>query len=442
MQNNVKIGKNQYMSFWMLVALVSGNMVGSGIFLLPSGLARFGSITILAWIFTAVGSVLLALVFCSFSRLVPKVDGGPYAYVRVGMGNFLGFQSGFGYWVSLWVGNCAISLAMVGYLSFFFPVLSDKLMTAIAAIGIIWIITLFNMFGARTVGWLQLLSMIGQTIPLLFIIFAGIWYIHPEYYLEFNRTDSSNLSALSAAASLTLWAFIGLESAAVTASKVKNPHKTIPLATLTGTLIAAFIYIASSTVIMGMVPAAELANSNAPFALAAKEIIGQAGGVFIAIAAVIACLGTLNGWVMVTAVVSKSIAETNLFPKIFAKENRYGAPSFSLILSAVLMTILLLLTMSKALVEQFELIILMAVLTALVPYFYTTISNILVIKQQDKDSPFWQMAIIVAVLACAYSFWTILGSGQEVVYYGMILFFLGTPIYAIAEWVNLQRKGQ
>ncbi|WP_157966556.1 amino acid permease [Fastidiosibacter lacustris] len=434
--------KKQYMNFWMLVALVSGNMVGSGIFLLPSGLAKFGTISILAWIFTALGSVLLALVFCSFSRLVPKVDGGPYIYVRVGMGKFMGFQSGFGYWISLWVGNCAISLAAVGYLSFFFPILENRTVAGITAIGIIWLFTGYNMFGARTVGWLQILSMIGKGLPLLFIIFVGIWYIHPEYYLEFNRTENSSLNAISAAASLTLWAFIGLESATVTASKVKNPKKTIPLATLTGTLIAAFIYILSSTVIMGMLPAADLVNSNAPFALAAKEIIGQSGGVIIAVAAVIACLGTLNGWIMVASIVSKSIAETNLFPKIFAKQNRYGAPSFSLILSGVLMTVLLLLTMSKTLVEQFELIILMAVLTALVPYFYTTISNILVIKQQDANSPFWQTAIIIAVLACGYSFWTIVGSGQEVVYYGMILFFLGTPIYAIAEWMNLQKKTQ
>ncbi len=142
---------------------------------------------------------------------------------------------------------------------------------------------------------------------------------------------------------------------------------------------------------------------------------------------------------MVSAAVSKAMAETQLFPKIFAQENKLGSPVFGLILGAVLMTILLLLTTSRDLVAQFELIILMAVLAALIPYFYTTISCILVIKQQDKNSPFWQAGIIIAVLACAYSFWTILGSGQEVVYYGMILFFLGTPIYAIAEWVNLQK---
>jgi len=225
----------------------------------------------------------------------------------------------------------------------------------------------------------------------------------------------------------------------VTASKVKNPAKTIPLATMTGTLIAAFIYIASSIVIMGLVPAMNLESSSAPFALAASEILGSSGSAIIAIAAVIACLGTLNGWVMITAVVSKSIAGTKLFPFIFAKENKQGAPAFSLILSGILMTILLLMTMSDNLIEQFNFIVLMAVLAALIPYFYTSISNILVLKSQRPESTFWQWRIIISVLAGCYSLWTIIGSGQSVVYYGMILFFLGTPIYAIAEWLNLQK---
>jgi len=428
-----------YMSFWMLVALVSGNMVGSGIFLLPAGLAKIGSISILAWIFTALGSLLLALVFCHLSCLIPKIDGGPYIYVRIGMGKFMGFQSGFGYWVSLWVGNCAIALAMVGYLAYFFPVLHDRTLTALVAILVIWLLTVFNMLGPRSVGWLQMASMVAKSVPLLLIIVMGAWYIHPEFYGDFNRSNTSNLSAFSQAASLVLWAFIGLESAAVTASKVKNPAKTIPLATMTGTLIAAFIYIASSVVIMGIVPAMNLENSSAPFALAASEILGSYGSAIIAIAAVIACLGTLNGWVMITAVVSKSIAQTKLFPLIFAKENKYGAPGMSLILSGILMTILLLMTMSDNLIEQFNFIILMAVLAALIPYFYTTISNILVLKSQRSESVFWQWRIIISVLAGCYSLWAIIGSGQQVVYYGMILFFLGTPIYVFAEWFNLQK---
>ncbi|MDA7742229.1 amino acid permease, partial [Francisellaceae bacterium] len=148
----------KYMSFWMMVALVTGNMVGSGIFLLPSGLAAFGSISLLSWVFTATGAILLALVFCNMSRLVPNQDGGPYIYVREGLGKFMGFQSGFGYWVAAWVGNAAIVLAMVGYLQFFFPILANKTATGWTAILIIWALAFLNMFGARKMGWVQLVS--------------------------------------------------------------------------------------------------------------------------------------------------------------------------------------------------------------------------------------------------------------------------------------------
>ena len=239
---------------------------------------------------------------------------------------------------------------------------------------------------------------------------------------------------------MTLWAFIGLESAAVTASKVRNPTRTIPLATITGVLIASFIYIASSIVIMGMIPAGLLHISSAPFALAAAKIMGPLGSSFIAIAAIIACVGTLNGWVMLTAVVGKSIAKDNLFPAVFAKDNKFGAPAFSLIFSAVLMTILLLMTMSKNLVDQFHLIILMAVLAALVPYFYTAISNILLMKKHKPSTRIFNLTILIAIVAFIYSLLTIIGSGEDVVYYGMMLFFLGTPIYAIAEWKSVGKS--
>ena len=426
--------KDKYMNFWMLVSLVSGNMIGSGIFLLPANLASIGSISIFSWIFTAFGTILLALVFCNLSYLIPKLDGGPYTYVRIGLGSFMGFQSGLGYWLSIWIGNCATALAAVGYIGLFFPILENKIITACFAIFIIWVFTLLNMLGPRNIGWIQIVTMIGKILPLLFIIFIGVWYINPDFYLDFNLTKNSNIDAFSSGASITLWAFIGLESAAVTASKVKNPQKTIPLATLTGLLIAAFIYISSSTIIIGMIPSSELLNNNAPFALAANKIMGPYGSVVISLAAIIACLGSLNGWIMITAIVSKSIADQKLFPSMLSKENRFGSPYLSLLFSAVLMTLLLLLTCTRTLIRQFELMILMAVLAALVPYFYTTISNFLIIRKRTSNNNFFQTSTIISLLASFYSLWAIIGTGQEVIYYGIILFFSGAFIFVIAKW--------
>ncbi|MDA7742501.1 amino acid permease, partial [Francisellaceae bacterium] len=240
----------------------------------------------------------------------------------------------------------------------------------------------------------------------------------------------NDLDAFSGAAALTFWAFIGLESAAVMASKVKNPTKMVPLATITGTLIAAFIYIATSTIIMGMIPAHELMNSTAPFALAASKIIGSSGGVIIAVTAVIACLGTLNGWIMMTAVVSQSMAETKLFPKIFAKQNKHGSPVYGLILQAVFITVLLLFTMSPSLVDQFNLLILIAVLASLIPYFYTAIANVMLGNAKKSIT---RKGVVISVLASLYALWAIMGSGEKVVYYGMAFLLFGAFIYLIVE---------
>lgn len=433
-------GGQQLMGFWMLVGLVAGNMVGSGIFLLPSSLASIGTISLFSWLFTSAGAVLLALVFADMSKRIPNIDGGPYIYIREGIGKFMGFQTGFGYWVSLWIGNCAIVIATVGYLQFFFPALENHNFKLIFSIALVWLFTFFNMMGPKSIGAFQLITMIAKSLPMVLIILAGWFFFDPSYLDGFNRTDKSDLGAFSAACSATLWAFIGLESASVAAGKVKNPEKTIPMATIVGTVLAATIYIGTSLVLMGMIPTSELAKSTAPFAAGAKVIIGDIGGVIIAVTAVIACLGTLNGWIMMTAVVSKSIAETNLMPQVLAKENSKGAPWVSLLLSGVLMTILLFFSTNPDLVQQFNLITLMAVLSALIPYFYTSICNILILKYQEPFSGVSRVTIIIAALAAIYSFWTIIGSGQKVVFYGSALLLFGTPLYAIAEWNNQNKK--
>ena len=248
----------------MLTTLVAGNMIGSGIFLLPSSLASIGSISLLSWCFTAVGAFLLAIVFSKMSLLVPKT-GGPYAYAQAGFGQYIGFQTAYNYWVAIWVGNAAIALAMVGYLVVFFPGLHNPLASCLCAIAVLWLLTLVNIVGVRSAGMLQLVTTILKFLPLLLIALLGWTYFHPSYLTHsFNISGHSNFRAFSHAATLTMWTFIGVESATVPAASVDNPRRNIPLATLFGTLIAAVIYIASSTALMGMLPANVLAASSAP----------------------------------------------------------------------------------------------------------------------------------------------------------------------------------
>jgi len=427
------------MGLWMLTALVAGNMIGSGIFLLPSNLAKIGSITLYSWLFTTIGAFLLALLFSRMSQLVTKA-GGPYAYTRAAFGDFMGFQTAYSYWVTVWVGNAAIALAAIGYARVFWPALDNSTITCFATIALVWLISLINCHGAKTIGAFQLLTTICKIAPLLFIGIVGWWYFHPSYITQsFNLSTQSNFTAISNGAALTLWAFIGVESAVVGSDTVANPKRTIPLATLLGTLIAASVYIACSTVIMGMVPAAKLIQSASPFAIAAKQILGAWGAQLVAATAIISCVGALNGWVLLQGQVAMAAAEDRLFPKIFGVRNRHDIPAKGVIITSILISLLLFLTASPNLVKQFHLIILLAVLTALIPYFYTAMAAIIIMPQKIVNKKELHFSMVIAVLAGIYSFWTLLSSGKTIVFYGSILIFSSLPLYAWLRWH--QNKG-
>ncbi len=420
----------------MLTALVAGNMVGSGIFLLPANLASIGSISIISYCFTALGAFLLAVVFSKMSLLIPKT-GGPYIYTQSGFGNFIGFQTAYSYWLYLWVGNAAIAIAMIGYLSVFWPILHHAIFSCTTAICFIWLLTLVNIRGVHTVGILQIITTIIKYIPLALIAIFGWRYFHPQFLTQsFNISGHSNFSALSNAATLTLWSFVGLESATVPAGSVDNPKRDIPLATLFGTLIAAVIYIASSSVIMGMIPANILAKNTFPFAVAAGMIFGHWGKWLIAAGAAIACFGCLNGWILLQGQVPMAAADDHLFPRVFSKRNKADIPAKGLIITSILTSLLLLLSTNPNLVKQFNLLILIATFAALIPYFYTAMAEIIVIKQQGKVKK-GRIHIAIAILTSLYAFWAIFGAGARIVFYTSILIFSSVPLYV---WVCLRNK--
>lgn len=420
---------------WMLTALVAGNMIGSGVFYLPSELGSFGSISLFSWIFTSIGALLLALVFAKLSMVMPKI-GGPYAYCREGFGEFIGFQMAYGYWIALWVGNAAITIALVGYLGVFFPALHENhLLSCLVSIGFVWLLTIINVLGVHWAGMMQLVTTILKLFPLLLVGILGLFYFNPHLLSQFNVSHHSNLFAFSNSAALTLWAFIGLESATVPAESVENPKHTIPRATIYGTLIAAFVYILTTFVIMGLIPMNELSQSTAPFAEAANIVLGPVGKYLVAIGAVISCFGTLNGWTLLQGQVPLAAARDNIFPERFARISSFGTPAFGLIFTSILITCLLILTIDKGLIEQFKFITLLATLSSLIPYLFTTMAEIIIFNKYPYEFKDQRLigSILIAILACIYSFWTIIGSGQEIVFYGCLLLFSSVPVYVIMK---------
>src|SRR5690242_18568326 len=261
------------MGLWMATALVVGNMIGSGVFLLPSSLAgAAGPVSIVAWVFTGIGAMLLALVFARLGRTFPRT-GGPYVYARRAFGDFIGFQTAWGYWIAAWAGNAAIAVAFVGYLAVFWPqVGTDNLLAAIVGIGVIWLLTAVNVMGTRETGVVQVITTILKFVPLAIIGVIGLFFVKSSNLTPF--APHGTFSAISAAAPLTLWAFIGLESAAVAAGEVRDPERNVPRATMYGTLATTVVYILGTVAVMGVIPATVLANSTSPFADAAGVMFG------------------------------------------------------------------------------------------------------------------------------------------------------------------------
>ena len=424
------------LGLWMLTALVAGNMIGSGIFLLPASLASYGSISLLAWIFTSGGALLLALVFARLATAMPRI-GGPYAYCREAFGDFVGFQMAYNYWIALCVGNAAIAVAFSGYLSFFWKDLaSNHMLTFLVTVGLVWLLTIVNIIGVRRAGFVQLITTVLKLMPLVLVGTLGLLFIEPHNLSHFNISGKSDFSAMTGAAALTLWSFIGLESATVPADDVENPKKNIPIATVLGVVIAAGVYILSTLAVMGTIPAAQLAHSSAPFADAANIMFGAHGSILIALGAIISCLGALNGWTLLQGQIPLAAARDGLFPASFAKVSRFGTPVLGLIVSSIFITLLLLLTVNQSLVKQFTFIILLATLASLIPYLFTAMAELVLFtrKHEQFNGKRFFYSTLISILAGAYALWAIIGSGQETVYYGCLLLFSSVPVYALMKW--------
>ncbi|ULQ53989.1 amino acid permease [Flavihumibacter fluvii] len=416
---------------WTCTSLVVGNTIASGIFLLPASLAAFGSISLLGWIGSSAGAIVLAMLFSKLSRMMPGALGGPYAYSRAGLGDFAGFLVAWGYWLSIWCTNAAIAVTMISYLSVFFPALASNSFIAVGTgLAVIWFLSWVNTRGVKTAGVVQLITTILKITPLILVSFAGLFYIKIENFIPVNISNSSNLSAITATASLTLFAFLGLESATIPSGHIENPGRTIPRATMIGTIVTIFIYVAGSVSIMGMIPAMELKNSNAPFADAAAIIWGNNARYWVAAGAIVSTFGALNGWILLQGQMPLAAARDKLFPAVFTRENSKGTPAAGIIISSVFISLLMLTNFTKGLTDTFTFMILMTTITVLVPYLFSATAYGILILQHKYWKKNGISNVILAALGFMFSMWAIVGCGQETVYWGFIAILAGIPFYA------------
>ncbi len=425
------------LGLWTSTSLVVGNMIGAGVFMMPAALAAYGGISLLGWVFSTIGAILLARVFSNLSKLMPQANGGPYAYSRRGLGDFAGFLVAWGYLVSIWCTNAAIAVSLVSALSTFFPALAtNSLLAVITGLCSIWLLTWVNTRGIVTSGKLQLVTTILKILPLIAVAAGGLFFIHWNNFLPFNAGGKSDFAAISATTTYTFFAFLGLECATIPSGSVTNPEKTIPRATMLGIGLTAVIYLAGTISIMGMIPGRDLQHSVTPFTDAAVLIWGNSARYWVSAGIAIAAFGALNGWILIQGQMPYAIAKDKLFPPVFARENKKGVPARGMVVSSIFVSLLMYMNYTRGLVEQFKFLILLTTLSVLVPYLFSTASYI-IIKMQNKHVNTGGKsipAIMLASLAFLFAIWLIIGSGQEIVYWGFVLLMAGIPFYVWIIW--------
>jgi len=415
-------------------AIVVGNCIGSGIFTSAASLASASNpkTAIIAWIITAIGSLLIALSFANLGTAMPRT-GGPIVYTRAAFGDFAGFLIAWTYWIGAWVGNAAIITAFMLYFTYFVPGATTPIVAFLITSGVLWFFTIVNILGVKGAGKVSVVTTVLKVGALVvFVVIAGM-HFNPEMLSTVSSAEVSGMSTLPAAIAIALWAFVGIESATVPAGEIKNPEKNIRKSTIYGTLIAAVVYLIVSIVGMGVLDQATLAGSKAPLADIINAATGGTwGGNFIAIGAIISTLGATSGWVLTTARSGFGAAQDKLFPEVFGKvHSKYKTPVASLIISGIAANILLILNYVGSLNSAFNFMLLLATLAFLPAYSFSAAAEIVLLKKHSVDFNIWNFLknSFVALLAFGYSIYAIYGTGSEVVMYGFILMLVGIPVY-------------
>ncbi|MCY6371906.1 APC family permease [Clostridium ganghwense] len=420
-------------------ALVAGNMIGSGIFMLPTTLASIsgpGSIMI-AWLITGLGSIFIAL---SCANLGSKISesGGPYQYSKRAFGNFIGFLVAWLYWNAACIGNAAIITTLVSYTIPLIPIIGENSTIAfIYASSVLWIFTFINILGVKKAGFAQAAITIFKIVLFgSFIVIAAcnfnVEFITPAFPAR------RGLETLPAVVACTIWAFVGFESASVTAGEISNPERNVKLSTIFGISIAVIMYMLISFFAMGAMPQDQLVNSAAPIVDILSQFLGKGVTKIIVISMIICVFGSIIGWLLSTARMSFAAGKDKIFPQIFAKvHSQYNTPHASLIINAIFTNIVLLMSYSKSMISAFNFVILLTTLAYLPVYALTSLADI---KFKIKESNLNKFSIIksciVPFLGFSYAIWAISGLNKEVILYGMLLAIIGIPFYFYCKWKN------
>jgi len=414
--------KARGLGFGMVLALVVGNMIGSGIYLLPATLAPLGWNQMAGWVVTIIGALCLAVVFAALARNLPRA-GGPYAYAEAAFGPLAGFVAAWSYWVMTWVGNGAIAVAVVSNLSLVAPVIGKVAgLPALLAVACVWLLTMVNISGVKAAGRVQEVTTALKIIPLVVLIGLAVVLLlvgaphAPDPAVPFTANK------VAAAAGLTFWGFLGLESGTVPADKVEDATRNVPRATMIGVALTGAIYFGISLAFALFMPAAEAASSPAPVADFLGRHFGTHAAEVVALFAAISAFGALNGWVLVQGEMPWAMARGGVFPRWFAKEGAAGTPVRGHILSSALLTAIVLANYQRGMADLFGFIASVSLAAGLLAYLVSALAAL-------KLLPARPGLVAPALVAVLFTLWAESGLGWQAVGYGAGLIVLGLPLY-------------
>ncbi len=416
------------MSVTQLIIITAVNMMGSGIVMLPAKLAQVGGLSIISWLVTAVGSLLLAYAFAKCGMYSQK-SGGMDGYAEYTFGKAGNFLCGYSYGISIIIANVAIATSAVGYGATFLGAELTPGMTCLATIAVLWIATLPNFGGPGVTGKLSSITVWGVILPILAMSTVGWFYFSGNLYVaNWNVHNLPFGEAATNAITMTLWSFLGLESACANADAVDNPEKSVPTAVLCATALCAVIYIASTNVLFGMLPAAEIEQSSAPFGLAFAHMFGPLAGRVVMGMMTIACMGCLMGWQFTLPNIFKSMAREGFMPSAFAYTNRFGAPAKGMLILTLIQTAMAFMAISPNLNQQFEIPVNLATIANLISYILcmSAVKNILITANKQKEMAF---LLFAAAVGGVYSLYAAYASGFEAMTYGSLVVFAGMLFY-------------
>ena len=415
------------LGFWMCTALVVGNTIGMGIFVLPASLAPYGFNAVLGWGVTVLGMTMLARVFAQLAREFPAADG-PYSYIEQTTGKLAAYIAIWCYWVSCWITNAALAIGLVGYLGKVLPGL-DAVSPVVLATVLIWLFVGVNLLGVRTGGGVQIVTTALKLLPMFVILGLGAWLLltEPAVYTRHPPTTPITLEALMAASTIALFAMLGIESAAVPAGRVRDPEKNIPRSTLFGTLLMAVIYIGVSAMAMLLLEQDQLAQSSAPFADLLDQFVGAGNGRLLSVFVVISGLGALNGWTLVVSELTASMGRHGFLPQGVRGLNSRGAPWIALALTGALATVMVLMNYSKSMVEGFTFLSQVVTAANLPLYLLCAIALVVLTRRGDRKLP--GSLFVLGILGTAYVVFAFIGLGREPFVWSLVLGVAGLPLY-------------